>query len=137
MTEDQPGFMVLSELDRDKVEVNATRIANHVVGTHTVVDIQTPGDAASIRLRGPQIVLVSEEGSVERHDVDWTVAEFNELREAADCAHEAAVKKHRCGAPFTDLQEAFAKWPRGRVPDRVRAFLEPFKNHRAHKQKDD
>ena len=137
MTKDQPGFLVLSELDQDKVEVNATQVVNHVAGTHTVVEIQTPSDAASIRLRGPQIILVSEEGSVERHGVDWSVADFNQLREAADCSHAAAVKKHRCGAPFTDWQEAFATWPRERVPERVRAFLEPVKDRRAHKHKDD
>lgn len=103
MTKNQPGFMVLSQLDQDKVEVDATQVVNHVAGTHTVVEIQTPSDAASIRLRGPQVVLVSEKGSVERYQVDWTVTEFNELREAVDCSHKAAIKKHRCGAPFTDL----------------------------------
>ena len=137
MTEDQPGFMVLSVLDQKKVEVNAVQTINHVAGTHTVVELQTPRGMTRTRLRGPQVILVSEDGVVETHRVRWTVDEFQSLREAADCSHEAAVKKHRCGAPFTDLQEAFAKWPRERVPDRVRAFLEPFKDRRAHKHKDD
>ena len=137
MTEDQPGFIVLSVLDQEKVEANAVQTINPVAGTHTVVELQTPRGTTRTRLRGPQVILVSEDGVVETHAVQWTVDEFNALREAADCSHEAAIKKHRCGAPFTDLQEAFAKWPRDRVPDRVHTFLEPFKDHRAHKHKDD
>lgn len=135
MTKLQPGFLVLSELDQDKVDVKATQVVNKVAGTHTVVEIQTPRDAARIRLRGPQVVLISDEGALERHDVDWTVAEFNALREAADCSHEAAIKKHRCGAPFTDLQEAFAEWPAERVPERLRIFLEPYKERRTNGHK--
>ena len=130
MTANQPGFMVLSALDQEKVEVNATQVVNHVAGTHTVVKVQTPRDTTSIRLRGPQVILVSEDGAVGRHDVAWMVTEFNALREAADCSHEAAIKKHRCGAPFTDLQESLARWPGKRVPEGVHAFLAPFKDHR-------
>lgn len=137
MTEDQPGFIVLSALDREKVEVNAVQTINRIAGTHTVVEIQTPLRTQTTRLRYPQVILVTEQGSIQEYSVDWTVEEFDTLREAADCSHEAAIKKHRCGAPFTDLQEAFAKWPGNRVPDRVRAFLEPFKDHRARKHKDD
>ena len=132
MTEDQPGFIVLSALDQDKVEVSAAQTKNRLVGTHTVVDIRTPHSTTRTRLRGPQVILVSEQGAIEQYNVDWTAEEFNALREAADCSHEAAVKKHRCGAPFTDLQEAFAKWPRERVPERVRAFVEPFRDRRSH-----
>jgi hypothetical protein len=137
MTKDQPGFMVLSELDQKKVDVKATQVVNQVAGTHTVVEVETPRDTARIRLRGPQVILISEEGALERHEVDWTVAEFNALREAADCSHEAAIKKHRCGAPFTDLQEALAKWPAGRVPERLRSFLEPFTDKRTREHKHD
>ncbi len=134
MTEDQPGFMVLSALDREKVDVSTDQAVNRVTGTHTVVEVQTPHETRRIRLRGPQIVLVSEDGAVERHDVDWTVVEFNALREAADCSHEAVIKKHRCGAPFTELHEALAKWPGERVPERVRSFLAAFEDHRTHRK---
>ena len=132
MTQDQPGFMVLSALDREKVDVNATQAVNRVAGTHTVVEVRTAHDTKRVRLRSPVLIVVSEDGAIERHHVIWTVAEFNALREAADCSHEAAVKKRRCGAPFTDLQEAFAKWSGDRVPKGVHAFLAPFKDHRTH-----
>ncbi len=137
MTEDQPGFVVLSALDQKVVEVNSVQFINHIAGTHTVVEIQTPDRKQSTRLRSPQVILISEQGDVQEYRVDWTVEEFNSLREAADCSHEAAIKKHRCGAPFTELQEAFAKWPPGRVPDRVLAFLEPFKDDEAHAHESD
>lgn len=133
MTEDQPGFIVLSTLDQGKVDVNATQTSNRVAGTHTVVEVQTPLGTHRTRLRGPQIILVTEHGAVEGYPVDWTVDEFNAVREAADCSHAAAVKKQRCGAPLADLQEAFAAWPAGRVPDRVRTFLAPFEPKRKRK----
>lgn len=133
MTEDQPGFIALSALDQDKVDVNAAQAKNNLAGTHTVVEVQTPRGMTRIRLRGPQVILVTEQGEVEGFDVDWTVNEFNALRVAADCSHESSLKKQRCGQPFADLQEALAKWPGERVPGGVRAFLEPFKDRRAHK----
>lgn len=130
MTEDQPGFMALSALDRGEVQVRADRTSNTLAGTHTVVEVETPRGTTRTRLRGPQIMLISEAGAVERYPVDWTLAEFDALRAAADCSHEEALKKHRCGAPFTELQEAFATWPADRVPDPVRSFLEPFTDRR-------
>lgn len=133
MTEDQPGFFVLSALDQEEVDVTAAQTINRLAGTHTIVDVRTPRGTTRTRLRGPQVILVTKEGGVEKHAVDWTVAEFNALRAAADCSHEAAAKKRRCGAPFIDLQEAFAKWPSERVPNRVLAFLASFKNHGANR----
>lgn len=131
MTEDQPGFIVLSSLDQDKVDVSAAQTKNHLAGTHTVVEIQSLPGITRMRLRSPQVILVTEQGAIEKYNVDWTFNEFNILREAADCSHEAAVKKHRCGQPFTDIQETLAGWPGQRVPDRVRNFLVPFIDHRS------
>lgn len=54
MTEDQPGFMMLSALDHEKVEVNAVQAANRVSGTHTLVEVRTPRGMTDIRLRGPE-----------------------------------------------------------------------------------
>lgn len=135
MTEDQPGFIVLSKLEQAEVDVSATQTVNRLAGTHTVVDIQTPSGVAHRRLRGPLVILVTEQGDIQEFDIDWTVEEFKAVRAAADCSYEAAAKKHRCGAPFTDLQEAFATWPGARVPDPVRAFLEPYKDRRAHRHR--
>ena len=84
MTEDQPGFILLSMLDQENVEVDTVQTINHVAGTRTVVEVQTPRDTTRIRLRGPLVILVSEDGAVGRHDVHWTIKEFNALREAAD-----------------------------------------------------
>ncbi len=121
-----------SALDQEKVEVDTVQTINHVAGTRTVVEVQTPRDTTRIRLRSPLVILVSEDGTVGRHDVHWTIKEFNALREAADCSHEAAIMKRRCGAPFIGLQESLARWPGKRVPEGVRAFLAPFKDRRTH-----
>ena len=134
MTKDQPGFIVLSALDQDKIEVSATQTTNRLARTRTVVDVGTLRGTTRTRLRRPQVILVTKEGTIEKRAVDWTADEFNALRSAADCSYEAATKKRRCGAPFTDLQEAFADWPPERVPDRVLAFLAPFKDHRADRE---
>lgn len=123
MTKDQPGFIALSAQDQDEVEVKAIRISNSLAGTHTVVEVQTPQSTTRIRLRGPQVFLVTAKGDVEPYPIDWTWEEFNTLRDAVDCSRAAAVKKHRCGVPFTDLRLALTKWSPDRVPDPVRAFL--------------
>lgn len=117
ISEDQPGFITLAALDQDHVDIRAAQTSNSFTGT--------------------QVVLVSEDGAVETYAVGGAVDQFNTLGEGADCSQETAVKRHRCGAPFTDLQEAWATWPGERVPDRVRGFLEPFRDRRMHKRKDD
>lgn len=126
MTEDQPGFVLLSAMDRDKVEVTAVKRSSPLGGSHTILDVSTSRGALSARLRGPEVLLVSKCGAVESLRVDWSFQDFQKLKAAADCSHEASVKKKRCGAPFTDLHEAMVAWPASRVPDRVRAFLKPF-----------
>ena len=133
MTEAQPGFVILSALNRDQVEVNAGLLTSPVAGTHTVVEIQTTGGTLRHRLRGPQIILIDDKGVIQAHAVDWTLEDFEALRKAADCSFEAANKKQRCGAPFLDLHEAFAKWPTGRIPHPVRTFLKPFADSRTRK----
>lgn len=137
MTEHQPGFVVMSLLGQDEVTVNAAQVISTLAGSHTIVDIQTPRGSTHTRLRGPQVILVSEDGAVETHSVEWTLDDFNTLRKAADCSYEAATAKSRCGAPFTDLHEAFARWSTDRVPERVRIFLAPFADPTAHENKTD
>lgn len=126
MTENQAGFMVLSALDYEKVEVSAVQAVNRIAGTHTLVEVRTPRSTTSIRLRSPEVLLVSEDGAVERHNVGWTMAEFSALRKAVDCSHEAAVKKHRCGAPFADLKIIVSAGQVPDVPDEMRDFLNRF-----------
>ncbi len=123
LTDDQPGFIVLSVLDREKVDIDAKQVINRVAGTHTVASVHTDQSDWSRRLRGPQVVIIDEAGRVTASPVDWTVDEFNGLRDAADCEHADGRKVLRCGAPFADLSEALSTWPDTRVPKPVRAFL--------------
>ncbi len=132
MTDEQPGFIVISALDQDLVEVAADQWSNRLAGTHTIVEIQTPHQHWTTRLRRPQVIMVYQDGVVEGGGVDWTVADFNGIREAVDCSFEAASKKRRCGRPFADLHQAFAGWAVERVPEPVRAFLTPFADRPVH-----
>ena len=58
MTDEQPGFIVLSALDQAEVEVDADRLLNRISGTHTFVTVKTPDVTWRGRLREPRIVLV-------------------------------------------------------------------------------
>ncbi|MCH7700647.1 MAG: hypothetical protein IID37_03065 [Planctomycetes bacterium] len=120
MTDQQPGIVVFSALDQEKVQVHVDRYENQVAGTHTEVRVNTPHAKWTERLRGPQVVLIDETGTIEASPVEWTVADFNALRNATDCEHG---QSKRCGAPFADLHDFFASWPPARVPDPVRAFV--------------
>ena len=74
--------------------------------------------------------MVWEDGEIVRHEVAWAADEFKVPREVADCSDEAAIKKHRCGVLFADLQEALVLWPGEHASERIRAFPAPFKDHR-------
>lgn len=137
MTEDQPGFIVLSELDQDRVEVDVVLKSNRLAGTHTIVKISTPNGNMRTRLRGPQVIFVDKNGIVEQLSVDWTTRDFNRLRDAADCSHEAALIKRRCGAPFTDLHEEFLGWSDDRVPNRLRTYLARHEDKRTRTKGED
>ncbi len=120
MTDQQPGIVVFSALDQEKVQVDVDRYENQVAGTHTEVSVITPNAKWAERLRGPQVVLIDETGAIEAHAVEWTLADFNTFRDATDCEHGLSK---RCGAPFADLHDFFASWAAERVPDPVRAFV--------------
>lgn len=125
MTNDHPGFIVLSALDREAVDVRADRYANAVAGDFTVAEVCTPQTAWHRRLRGPVVVVVGEKGDTKEFAVDWSVAEFTLIRDGADCTRAHVGKHHRCGAPFADLFDLIADERLSRVPPEVREFLAP------------
>ncbi len=123
MTEHQPGFVVLSALDQEKVIVTAQQSVNRLAGTHTVVRVTTPTASCRKRLRGPIAVIVSDDGSLTALPVDWSAGDFQSIRQVVDCAHGAGKKVHRCGAPFADLSDLMSRWPGPHVPEQVTTFL--------------
>lgn len=126
MTDEDPGFIVLSALDHESVEVNAEHYTNAVAGDCTVVDIRTPQTTWHRRLRMPMIVLVDDHGSAESFPVHWSLAEFALIRDGADCGHADHGHRHRCGAPFADLFDIVSDERLSSVPAGVRRFLTPY-----------
>lgn len=125
-TDDDPGFIVLSKIDQDQINVSAMQSGSLAAGTHTIVEVTTARHRWQKRLRGPQIILISGDGSIDGRDVDWTFEDFQRIRSAADCSHERATGKHRCGAPFADLHDLVSSGRLRNVPENVRTFLERF-----------
>ncbi len=123
MTDDTPGFVVLSTLDNKDVAVRAEQSSNRFAGTHTILRVTTPKMDWYKRLRGPMVVTVATDGTIESLPVDWSVAEFRAVRERVDCSHLSDKTVRRCGAPFVDLHDMFVLWEAQRVPLQVRAFL--------------
>jgi hypothetical protein len=123
MTDEQPGFVVLSALDRHEVQIEVEQWSNRVAGTHTVAEMATPSQQWHKRLRGPQAVIIDEDGAVQAVPVHWSLDDFLRIRETCDCLHEEPGRHARCGAPFTDLTEALALWPAEKVPEAIRRFL--------------
>ncbi len=120
MTEDQPGFIVLSELDRKEVDIHAGR---DVLRTRTTASVSTSADQRSAAPRDPHVVLVKRNGLIEALRVDWTFEDFNKLSAATDCEHGTS---RRCGTPIADVQEQLATWPKQRVPIPLRLFLSRY-----------
>lgn len=120
MTENQPGFIVLSELDRKEVEIHAGR---DLLRTRTTASVSTSADQWSAGLRNPHVLLVTKTGMIEAMRVDWSFDDFKKLSEATDCAHGTGG---RCGAPLADVQELLATWPKRRVPISLQLFLSRY-----------
>ena len=125
MTDTTPGFILLSSLDRESVDVSATHYRNAVAGDFTVAEVRTQQASWHRRLRGPVVVVVESNGGAKEFPIDWSVAEFRLVRDGADCAHPHIGARHRCGAPFADLFDLIADGRLSGAPHEVRRFLAP------------
>jgi len=123
MTEDQPGFLLLSALDRKNVTIVADRYTNLLAGTHTRLRVTTAGATWTRRLRDPVVITIDDAGRIQAETVDWTSYTFQTLAKIGDCGrHAPPIEKH-CGAPFLDLEAHIAGWPPATIPRHLRAFL--------------
>ena len=121
MTDNEPGFIVLSELDQEHVDVSARQASSVAVGTHTSVEVRTPRQRLHTRLRGPEVIVVGRDGTIAARRVEWSFEDFVRIRCATDCSHESATGNHRCGAPFADFRDLVST---GQMMD-VAAFQRP------------
>ena len=127
MTDDQPGFILLSAIDRPGVDVSAERSTNSVAGIYTELHVTTPATEWYHRLRGPLAILVGADGAPRSIPVAWNVEAFKAIRDSADCLAPHGTRRARCGAPFADLDELFGSWPAQDVPVEVRTFVAGYR----------
>ncbi len=123
MTDDEPGFILLSMLDQERVEVSAELAGSVAAGTHTLVEVRTPRQRWSTRLRDPELIVVGRDGTITTRRVAWSFNDFMRIRSATDCSHESVTGRHRCGAPFADLRDLVSTGQLTPVPDEIQAFL--------------
>ena len=126
MSDDQPGFIVLSALEQEQVRVSAEQVSGVAAGTYTLVEVQTLHQRWESRLRDPQAIVIREDGTVVANRVEWGIEDFERIRTDTDCSHERTSGKHRCGAPFADLFDLVSADRLADVPDDVRVFLKRF-----------
>ena len=123
MTENQPGFLLVSTLDQKDVTIDTERHPHFLGGMHTKLRIQTSTQSWSKRLRKPVVITIDDNGNIQTTTVDWPLHTFQTLAETADCQHESPLFTKHCGAPFVDMRARIAKWPLNTVPVHLRAFL--------------
>lgn len=123
MTDQQPGLIALSDLDRTDLRVEADRVEQGPAGRHTRVRVITPHARWQKRLRGPRIVLIDSRGGISSIPVEWTHADFVHVLDGLDCGPCPNKKTRACGQAFANLYETLQSWPGHRVPAEVRRFL--------------
>ncbi|GIK17825.1 MAG: hypothetical protein BroJett003_27890 [Planctomycetota bacterium] len=123
LTDQQPGFVLLSHLPASRVMVDAQVATNWLTGKHTILSVRTPDRNERIRLRAPLAILVPENGTILAVNVEWSHADFQSLVHAADCESGCEAHPHRCGQPLAEIASALANWPVDRVPQAIREFV--------------
>jgi len=119
-TETQPGIVVVSALDRDAFEIDAVQSSNWATGTRTYVDIKTDAENQRIRLRGPVLTLIDEQGHVRHHDLDWRREDLDRVRRGIDCSTDNGKE---CGRAFAAFAALLSDWSEANAPPALHAFL--------------
>lgn len=123
MTESDPGFLLLSWLDEDKLHIIAYQRVNWLSGARTVVEIRTPAGTWRKRLRGPRVIMVARDGTVSSELADWTHDDLAAISQAMDCAVSDGKHPAHCGQPLLDLSERLADGATFSLPPKARAFV--------------
>lgn len=126
MTKRQPGFVMLSALEKADVTVTADMIGNRLAGKHSILSVSTPKQTWRHRLRGPQVVLVNTDGTIASAPVDWEHDDFERITEALDCERAAGRRARGCGQAFADLRDVLSHLRDKPVPAACGAFFERY-----------
>ncbi|MFQ5422563.1 MAG: hypothetical protein ACE5F9_01130 [Phycisphaerae bacterium] len=120
-TDSEPGILVLSRLEDRIVRIDATLHRNWATGTSTRVAVSTPEATWRHRLRGPEVVMIDADGSIQTTGVDWSAEDFTSISRAVNC-DDATAPHEGCGRPFHDFQQWLSAGSHA-VPDAIHQFL--------------
>lgn len=122
-SDDRPGFLLLSSLPPNRVQLEADVRRSLVAGTYSVLHMPDGTGEWSHRLRGPILLTIDRHGNRTMNDVAWTREEFAALRNSLDCTSPSVLGKKRCGQPFADVADMLASLSPTRVPKAAVVFL--------------
>lgn len=126
MTDDQPGVLVLSSLDKKDVRVEAFFRENRLTGRATTMSITTPSETWRTRLRRPRVITIDKAGTVRSAAVSWTRQRFESISDHVDCSKATDHQHARCGAPFEDLAGFLRDDAHESIPAILADFLAPY-----------
>ncbi|MFQ5491159.1 MAG: hypothetical protein ACE5GE_10590, partial [Phycisphaerae bacterium] len=122
-SENQPGAIILSRMNREQIKIHAQVSSNWATGKFTRLSVATPTASWNLRLRGPVVVMIDSQGRIASQPVAWTAADFAGLSQAIDCSTVDPDHWKPCGQPFGEMQ----KWMAGHVglqlPESARTFI--------------
>lgn len=121
-TDTQPGILVLSEIEKQSLSLDATGRKNWLTGHSTRIDIAVGERKWSKRLRGPLIVMISSDGKINAAPLPWSLEQFRQAGIAVDCSGDFGAPKS-CGAPFSDFEEFIKRPSLPELPKVARDFL--------------
>lgn len=121
-TDTQPGILVLSEIEKEELSLDATSRKNWLTGHSTRIDIAIGERKWSKRLRGPLIVMISSEGEINAAPLPWSLEQFRRAGISVDCSGDFGTPKS-CGAPFSDFEEFIKRPSLPELPEAAREFL--------------
>jgi hypothetical protein len=130
MTDEEPGFILLSTLHQDRVTVDAEQYENALSGTYTTLEITTPTGQTRLRLRDPEIIVIDESGEPRAFSVEWTLSDFHAVSSAVSSAvacedhNDHAGQPVPCGQPFLAFRRFLNTGSAPSVPDELHSLLE-------------
>jgi|GEM_PF-3237450 len=126
-SDDRPGALILSEVERKHVGLFAQTSSNPVAGRVTRLTVEALGERKTFRLRSPLLIVIKENGNIETAHLNWSRQGLLDAFASASCSNaDASQVRLRCGVPFVELASYLKQDDVPAIPDAGRQFLEQF-----------